>query len=76
MSSSRRVLSAVHAYEDVWSAGLVLLLVIAGLGYAVDAFGVVLFAGYGADVARFTFLGELFLIFWLLLKGRRITRLG
>jgi hypothetical protein len=49
------------------------LLVVAGLGYAVDAFGSVLFAGYGANVAAFTFVGEAVLILWLLLRGRRIT---
>lgn len=94
---SAQVLAGIHAYEDIWSAGLVLfglhlvllgvlviraayvptiigiLLVVAGLGYAVDGFGVVLFAGYGIDLAAFTFLGEVVLIFWLLLRGRRIT---
>lgn len=92
-----QVLSGVHAYEDIWTAGLVLfafhlvllgvlawrasyaptslgiLLVVAGLGYAVDGFGVVLFAGYGANVAVFTFVGEVVLIVWLLVRGRRIT---
>jgi hypothetical protein len=76
------VLSGVHAYEDIWTAGLVLfgvhlillgvlawrasyaptilgiLLVVAGLGYAVDGFGVVLVAGYGLNVAALTFVGE------------------
>ena len=46
---------------------------ILGLGYAVDSFGVVLFAGYALEVATFTFVGEVVLIFWLLLRGRRIT---
>lgn len=50
-----------------------ILLVVAGLGYAVDGFGVVLFAGYDANVAAYTFLGEVVLIFWLLLRGRRTT---
>lgn len=82
-----RVLSGVLAYEDIWSAGLVLfgfhlvllgvlvgravyvptilgvLLAVAGLGYIVDGFGVVLFADYGANVAAFTFVGEVVLIF-------------
>jgi Domain of unknown function (DUF4386) len=92
-----QVLSGVHAYEDIWTAGLVLfgfhlillgvlalrasyapvllgiLLVVAGLGYVVDGFGVMLFAGYGANVAAFTFVGEVVLIVWLLVSGRRIT---
>jgi Domain of unknown function (DUF4386) len=95
--ASGQVLSGVHAYEDVWSAGLLIfgghllvlgalvvrtaysptvlgvLLVIAGLGYAVDSFGELLFAGYDVSVAAFTFVGEVVLIFWLLLRGRRIT---
>lgn len=94
---SGRVLSGVHAYQDVWSAGLTLfavhlvllgvlvgratyaptilgiLLVVAGLGYAVDSFGIVLFDGYGLNLAAYTFLGEVVLIFWLLLRGRRLT---
>jgi hypothetical protein len=49
------------------------LLVVAGLGYAIDAFGTVLFAGYHANVATFTFLGEVVLIAWLLVKGRRLA---
>lgn len=48
-----------------------ILLAVAGLGYAVDALGSVLFAGYGANVAAFTFIGEVLLIFWLLFGGRR-----
>ncbi len=90
-------LAGVHAYQDIWSAGLVLfgfhlvllgvlvwraayaptilgiLLVAAGLGYAVDGFGVVLVADYGVNVAALTFVGEVVLIFWLLLRGRRLT---
>jgi hypothetical protein len=50
-----------------------ILLVVAGLGYAVDGFGALLFAGYDVNLAAFTFLGEVVLIFWLLLRGRRIT---
>lgn len=94
---SAQVLSGVHAFEDIYSAGLVLfgfhlallgvlvwraayapillgiLLVVAGLGYVADSFGVVLFAGYAVEVAAFTFVGEVVLILWLLLRGRRIT---
>ena len=94
---SAQVLSGVHAFEDIYSAGLVLfgfhlmllgllvwraayaprflgiLLALAGLGYAVDSFGIVLFAGYALEVATFTFVGEVVLIFWLLLRGRRLT---
>jgi hypothetical protein len=94
---SAQVLSGVHAFEDIYSAGLVLfgfhlmllgllvwravyaprflgiLLALVGLGYAVDSFGIVLFAGYALEVATFTFVGEVVLIFWLLLRGRLLT---
>jgi hypothetical protein len=48
-----------------------ILLVVAGLGYAVDGFGFVLVPGYALDIGRFTFVGEVALIFWLLIKGSR-----
>ena len=32
-----------------------------------------LVAGYSLSIARFTFVGEVVLIFWLLIKGRRMT---
>lgn len=91
-----QVLSTVHSYDDIWSAGLVLfgvhlvllgvlvyravyaprilglLLIIAGLGYAIGGFSVLLFPP-GTNVAAYTFIGEVFLIFWLLLRGRRLT---
>jgi hypothetical protein len=47
------------------------LLVIAGLGYLVDSFGALLVSGYSANVAAFTFVGEVFLMLWLLFKGLR-----
>lgn len=50
-----------------------ILLLVAGLGYVVDGFGAVLSAGYSLDISRFTFVGEAVLIFWLLIKGRRMT---
>jgi Domain of unknown function (DUF4386) len=48
-----------------------ILLVVAGLGYLADGFGAVLVRGYALDVGRFTFVGEVALIFWLLIKGSR-----
>jgi hypothetical protein len=52
---------------------LAVLLVIAGLGYLCDSFGPVLSAGYSIDIKNFTFIGELLLAFWLLIRGRHIT---
>jgi hypothetical protein len=50
-----------------------LLLVIAGLGYLADGLGLLLVPGYALDIAVFTFAGEVVLIFWLLISGRRLT---
>lgn len=49
------------------------LLVIAGLGYVIDSFGVALSADSWQDVSAFTFLGEFLLALWLVIRGRRIT---
>jgi hypothetical protein len=45
---------------------------VAGLGYLVDGLGTLLLPGYAAVVAQFTFVGEVALIGWLLIKGRRL----
>jgi hypothetical protein len=47
------------------------LLVVAGLGYVVDGFAAVLRPGPTASIAQFTFLGEVALMVWLLVVGRR-----
>ena len=49
------------------------LLGIAGVGYVIDSFGRVLVAGYSFEVAVFTFIGEVLLIFWLFIYGRRVS---
>jgi hypothetical protein len=49
-----------------------ILLIIAGLGYFIDSFGKLLSPNYDANIAMFTFIGEVLLIFWLLIKGARI----
>jgi formate hydrogenlyase subunit 3/multisubunit Na+/H+ antiporter MnhD subunit len=48
------------------------LLILAGLGYMIDGFGRVLFADYSLNLALYTFVGEVVLIFWLLVRGWRI----
>ena len=53
-----------------WLFGL--LLIIAGLGYIVDGFGTVIIPDYSLDLAVFTFIGEVALIFWLLIRGRKL----
>lgn len=49
-----------------------ILLAIAGLGYIVDALGVVVDADFPVTFASFTFVGEVAIIFWMLIKGRRL----
>jgi hypothetical protein len=48
-----------------------ILLVIAGLGYLVDGFVAVLVPSPVVSIGQFTFVGEVALIFWLLIKGSR-----
>ena len=49
------------------------LLAVAGLGYATDSLGVVLFQGAWTDISSFTFIGEFLLALWLLIRARRIA---
>ena len=48
-----------------------ILLVIAGLGYIADGFVAVLVPGASISIGQFTFVGEVALIFWLLIRGTR-----
>jgi len=50
-----------------------ILLVVAGLGYLTDGFGVVLVPDYSLNIAQFTFVGEVALMISLLINSRRIT---
>lgn len=50
-----------------------ILLVLASLGYLIDGFGKLLSSHYNISIAMFTFIGEVILIFWLFIKGRKIT---
>lgn len=49
-----------------------ILVLIAGLGYMADGIGKVLTSNYNITISAFTFIGEVALIFWLLIKGRKI----
>lgn len=53
-----------------WIFGL--LLVVSGVGYAVDGFGTLLDPNYSLALSTFTFVGEVAFIFWLLVRGRRL----
>jgi hypothetical protein len=48
------------------------LIIIASLGYLIDGFGKILLSNYNINIAVFTFIGEVILIFWLLIKGRKM----
>lgn len=53
-----------------------ILVAIDGLSYAVDTFGTVFSPGPWTDTAGFTFIGELLLGLWLVIRGRRLTVSG
>jgi hypothetical protein len=48
-----------------------ILLAVAGLGYLADGFVLVLVPGPSISIGQFTFVGEVALIFWLLIRGSR-----
>jgi hypothetical protein len=49
-----------------------ILLVVAGLGYLADGFGGILVPDFSPTFTFFTFVGEVALIIWLLISGRRL----
>jgi len=49
-----------------------ILLILASLGYLIDGFGKLLSTDYNMNISLFTFIGEVILIFWLLIKGWKI----
>jgi hypothetical protein len=46
-----------------------ILLILASAGYLIDGIGNILSKDYNVTIALYTFIGELVLIFWLLIKG-------
>lgn len=48
------------------------LLVVAGVGYVTDGLGTLLTPTYGLELSTYTFVGEVILIFWLLIRGRTL----
>lgn len=52
------------------------VLIVAGLGYLMDVIGKILLSNYDLTIAMFTFIGELLIIFWLLIKWGRIQKLN
>jgi len=52
---------------------IAVLVAINGLSYAVDTFATVLSPATWTDTATFTFIGELLLALWLVIRGPRLT---
>jgi hypothetical protein len=50
------------------------LLIIAGLGYLIDSFGKFLIPNYNLTISMFTFIGEVLLLLWLLIKGVNVEQ--
>ncbi len=49
-----------------------ILIILAALGYLIDGFGNLLSIDYNITISMYTFIGEVILIFWLLIIGRKI----
>jgi hypothetical protein len=71
------LLAVRSSYVPTWLGVLVAVAglgyVVDGFGYVVDGFGAMLQEGYDLGLARFTFVGEVLLMVWLLWRGRRLT---
>lgn len=50
------------------------LLIIGCFGYLADSFAFFLFPNFGMTISQFTFIGELVLPLWLLIKGVNVTQ--
>jgi len=50
------------------------LLIIAGVGYVVDSAALFLVPDLDISISQFTFVGELFLLLWLLIKGVNVEK--
>ena len=49
-----------------------ILILFAASGYLIDGFCKLLLTDYSISISKFTFIGEVILIFWLLIVGRKI----
>lgn len=63
------VLGYLAFKSDYIPKWLGVFLVLAAVGYIVDGFGKTLSPDYNLNIAQFTFVGEVLLIFWLLWRG-------
>ena len=51
-----------------------ILLIIAGFGYVIDSFALFLLPDLNIDISQFTFIGELLMLLWLLIKGVNVEQ--
>ncbi|MFQ5398351.1 MAG: DUF4386 family protein [Anaerolineae bacterium] len=51
-----------------------ILLIIGGFGYLIDFATFLLVPSFGVEISQFTFIGELLLPLWLLIKGVNVER--
>jgi hypothetical protein len=51
-----------------------ILIILAALGYIIDGLGKVLSENYHLTMSMYTFIGEVVLLFWLLIRGRKVTK--
>jgi len=54
---------------DYFPQLLGILVIVASLGYLVDSTGKILYSNYNMSITMYTFIGEVILMFYLLLKG-------
>ena len=68
------LLIAYLAYRSGFIARIFgILLAVAGLGYLADAIGTIAVEGFTAVFGGILFVGEVAMIFWLLIRGRRLS---
>jgi hypothetical protein len=66
------IVGALLWRPGVFSRIVAALLIIAGAGYLADGLGTAISSTYALQLGRFTFLGELVFIFWLLIRGGKV----
>ena len=70
------IVGALLWRPGVFSRIVAVLVIVAGTGYLVDGLGTILSPAYSLELGRFTFVGELVLIVWLLVRGGRTGQTG
>jgi hypothetical protein len=66
------IVGALLWRPGVFSRIVAVLLIISGAGYLADGLGTAISPTYALELSRFTFVGELVFIFWLLIRGGKV----